>query len=117
MGRVLWPLGLMGALGLAIGISARSCGQPAPAMAPAPLRSEPPPDLASAPPPDFVGVLVLGYAVDVTPRLEGKVEAVFVHPGDRVKAGTPLAHVDLAKTREELEMARAELLALRAEEL
>jgi RND family efflux transporter MFP subunit len=90
-------------------------------------RDAPPPpprlidgDLAAAdspaPLPEFIGVLVLGYTVEVAPKFEGKVEEVFVHPGDHVKQGTPLAHVDLKKTRDDLEIARADLQGLEAEE-
>ena len=61
--------------------------------------------------PAYTGVLLTGFTVDIAPKVEGKVDAVFFRAGDRVKAGTPLASVDLRRMHEELTSARADLQA------
>lgn len=64
---------------------------------------------------DHVGVLVAASAVDVGPRLAGKLLDVTVRPGDRVRAGDVLARVDAAELVAEVEAATAALEVTRAE--
>src|SRR5579859_7200960 len=82
--------------GGAIGVGAdRLLARPnAPAVEPASAPEAPPPTgvtvrgLADA---DFLGVLLSSEAVELTPRAEGRVEEIYVQPGDRVKRGAPIA--------------------------
>jgi len=121
--RVLCVVAVMGGAGFGLGFATpRWAASPGPAP-PAAVASAPAsvsathnvPNQPSAPPQppltEFIGVLVAGYAVEIQPKAEGKVESVFFHVGDRVAAGTPLANVDVEKTRRDLDMVNAELQA------
>jgi RND family efflux transporter MFP subunit len=111
----LWPLIALTGGAIAVASGARGCYTPSSAAAIAPAIEV----ADSAPPkgsPVFVGVLITGYMVDVAPKVEGKLEAVFFHEGDRVKKGTALANVDLHRTRQDLAIAEADLVASYAQE-
>jgi RND family efflux transporter MFP subunit len=133
--RVLGLVAVMGGAGFGIGfatprwaaydavpVATPAVALPAPAPAPTPASvAAAPASAATSPPPapapapatavELIGVLVNGYAVELQPKVEGKVESVLVHVGDRVSLGTPLANVDVTKTRQDLEMTQAELRA------
>lgn len=114
--RILWLICGVGGIGFLVAAGASSCN-----TTPAHLAVVPPyvdasvPAAPEATTPEFVGVLTTGYSVDVTPKLEGKVEAVFVHAGDRVQAGASLALVDLHKTEQDIAIAKADLAAAYAD--
>lgn len=57
----------------------------------------------------FLGVLIAGRTVDLSPRVEGRVDQIFVKPGDRVPAGAAIARMDARALRADLKMARRAL--------
>lgn len=80
--------------------AARSAADP-PATAAPPA---PPPE-----PPGFLGVVLTGETVEVASKSEGRLEQVFVKPGDRLRRGDPIAQLDVRTQREELIVAEAQL--------
>jgi RND family efflux transporter MFP subunit len=62
-----------------------------------------------------VGVIVSGRVVDVTPRIEGRLESVAVRLGDAVDEGQLLARLEARSARAEHAMVRAALAAAEAE--
>jgi RND family efflux transporter MFP subunit len=64
--------------------------------------------------PDFVGVVVSRAAIDLTPRIEAKVESVLVKVGDQVQVGQLLARLESEPIKHDLALARATLKGVRA---
>jgi RND family efflux transporter MFP subunit len=84
----------------------RTPGEPAAAALarPRPLRAA---GQAARPDPGFVGVVVAGEWADLEPRVEGRIEALLVQPGDRLEAGAVVARLDVQGVEIELQAARA----------
>lgn len=92
-------------------------GDPAPPPVAAPAAS-PAPTPAPSPPPErkgWIGVLVARESVDVTAESPGRVLAVHVKIGDRVRRGDRIATLDTRVMAQDLEMARSSLRAVEAE--
>jgi RND family efflux transporter MFP subunit len=64
--------------------------------------------------PGYLGVLIAGDSVEVEPKVEGRVEEVFVKAGDEVERGTALAQLDTQSIKQELVIAQASYLEARA---
>src|SRR4051794_31672982 len=77
---------------------------PPPPLAPAMAPRRPP---AVANDPGFIGVVVAGEWADLEPKVEGRIEEVFVRPGDAVRRGQPIARLDVKAAETELTSARA----------
>ncbi len=60
-------------------------------------------------PSGFLGVVLTGESVEIASKGEGRLEAVFAKPGDRVKHGDAVAQLDVRTQREELAVAMAQL--------
>jgi RND family efflux transporter MFP subunit len=79
--------------------------------APAVLQAASPPVKAQRSQPraeaGFIGVVVAGDWAELEAKVEGRIEEVFVHPGDVVKKGAPIARLDAESTRHDLAGARA----------
>jgi RND family efflux transporter MFP subunit len=93
-----------------------ACGSPtssaddtSPALPPASARRPVPPPL------EFVGVVTTRDSKVVTSEFEGRVVALYVHPGQRVRAGEPIAKLDDSQVRKQLAGAVAAVDAARAE--
>jgi RND family efflux transporter MFP subunit len=74
------------------------------------------PQPAAAPPSvddGFLGVVLANETVEVASKVDGRIEAVYVHPGDHVLRGAPIAQLDVRSQREELTIARAGLTEAR----
>jgi RND family efflux transporter MFP subunit len=71
-------------------------------------RLEPPPPPA-AEWRGFLGVVLTGETVEVASKAEGRLEEIFVKPGDHIKRGEPIAQLDVRTQREELRIAEAQL--------
>jgi RND family efflux transporter MFP subunit len=61
------------------------------------------------PDPGFAGVVIAGDWTDLEPKVEGRIEALLVKPGDVVAEGTVVARLDVQATHYELMAARAAL--------
>src|SRR5207302_2807991 len=70
-------------------------------------RQRPPEAPAAPPDPGFLGVVLLGESVELEPKVEGRVQAVFVKPGDQVARGARIAALDVKQLEEELTIAKA----------
>ncbi len=57
----------------------------------------------------FIGVVVAGDWADLEPKVEGRIEALLVKPGDEVQKGAVIARLDLQASQYELIGARAGL--------
>jgi membrane fusion protein, multidrug efflux system len=94
------------------GVGTLACGREG-APPPATLaRSRRAPTVAaqtSRPDPGFVGVVIAGDWTDLEPRVEGRIEALLVKPGEEVAEGSVVARLDVQATRYELMAARAAL--------
>lgn len=111
---------------LALALLTGGCGPRETAEeAPAPPPSAPSagPASASVPAPSapparkgWIGVLVARESVDVTAESPGRVLAVHVQIGDRVRRGDRIATLDTRVMAQDLEMARSSLRAAEAEE-
>lgn len=64
----------------------------------------------------FVGVVVAGKAVDIAPKLVGRVDVVHARVGERLASNAPIATLDTASIRQELAMGEAKLRVARADE-
>ena len=109
MSRIRFALSLVGAAAVA---GAASCNQrgPVPAATLAPLGGAPAPRSAAvAAKPGFIGVVVAGEWADLEPRVEGRIEALLVKPGDEVAKGAVIARLDLQASEYDLAGARAGL--------
>ncbi|HSK80315.1 MAG TPA: efflux RND transporter periplasmic adaptor subunit [Thermoanaerobaculia bacterium] len=120
-GRTTAPLLLAVAL-LAGGCDRQESGtgdpSPPPASAPSALPASAPASAPSAPKArkGWIGVLVARESVDVTAESPGRVLAVHVKIGDRVRRGDRIATLDTRVVAQDLEMARSSLRAAEAEE-
>jgi RND family efflux transporter MFP subunit len=106
---------LLGAMGVVVALRRQTelrqeqVGAPAPpveAVAPRPQA----PEGAS-----WLGVVIPEEAVDISSRLEGRLESIKAQVGDKVAQGTVLAVLDVRGLKQELAMSEAELLSVRAE--
>jgi RND family efflux transporter MFP subunit len=82
--------------------------QPAPNI-PLPLPRPATAPADPAPEPGFIGVVVAGESIELAPVVEARLEALLIEPGQQVKAGTPVARLDLRAAGHELASARAAL--------
>jgi RND family efflux transporter MFP subunit len=108
--KVAWVVGLLAVCSLGPIALVRifdGNGNP-PAASSAPVRRAAPRAQAAATEP-FVGVVRAGQAVEIAPKVEGKLETILFRPGDRVSRGKPLAQLDLRSLKQDLDVARAEL--------
>jgi membrane fusion protein (multidrug efflux system) len=109
------PPGLALTLALAVAAvcaGALACGRggAAPPATLARSRRAPAPATETArPDPGFVGVVIAGDWTDLEPKVEGRIEALLVKPGDEVTEGTVVARLDVQATQYELMAARAAL--------
>ena len=91
---------------------------PRPVAQPAP-RTAPPAASATAPSQrreGWIGVVVARESVDVTAESQGRLQAVHVSIGDRVRRGDPIATLDTSLATQDLEMARSGLRGAEADE-
>jgi len=65
---------------------------------------------------EFIGVTIARDAIEVAAPSEGRLDAVYVNLGDRLKLGDRIARLNSDSIKRELAMARASLLAAEAEE-
>lgn len=93
-----------------------ACGKRAPAAAPELLAAAANPLKGGAGPgggyggaKGFVGVVVAGEWVEVEPKIEARIEQMFVKTGDQVRRGMPIARLDVQGSEHELTIARAAL--------
>jgi RND family efflux transporter MFP subunit len=98
--------------------SATGDASPPPAATPSARPASAPASVPSAPPArkGWIGVLVARESVDVTAESPGRVLAVHVKIGDRVRRGDRIATLDTRVVAQDLEMARSSLRAAEAEE-
>ncbi len=101
---------------LAAALLIAACGSPTPsaegtgpALPPAAARRPTPPPL------EFVGVVTTRDSKVVAAEFEGRVVALYVHPGQRVRAGDPIVKLDDSQVRKQLTGAIAAVDAARAE--
>ena len=93
----------------ACGSSSSSAEDPKPAAPRKPARK------AVEPPLEFVGVVTTRDSKVVASEFEGRVVALYVHAGQRVRAGDPIAKLDDSQVRKQLAGAIAAVDAARAE--
>jgi len=67
-------------------------------------------------PAGYLGVLVSRQSTSVAAAAGGRLEAVFVRPGDRLEKGAPIARLDAASLARELDQMRASLSEAQAAE-
>ena len=112
---------------LALALLVEGCGQrqtaeeapaPPPAATPSARPASAPASVPSSAPArkGWIGVLVARESVDVTAESPGRVLAVHVQIGDRVRRGDRIATLDTRVMAQDLEMARSSLRAAEAEE-
>jgi len=65
---------------------------------------------------EFIGVTIARDAIEVAAPSEGRLEAVYVNLGDRLKRGDRIARLNSDSINRELAMTRASLLAAEADE-
>jgi membrane fusion protein (multidrug efflux system) len=82
-------------------------GAPAPPPAPVPPPARAPQPVAAVAEAGFIGVIVAGEWADLEPRVEGRIEQLYVGPGDAVTRGQPIARLDGLASKHELAGARA----------
>jgi RND family efflux transporter MFP subunit len=117
--RVSLPLIAIALLAMA-GCNGREAVQEIPTA----TAERPAPQPASAPPPSpapqerqgWLGVIVARESVDVTAESQGRLRAVHVAIGDRVRKGDPIATLDTSLAQQDLEMARSALRGAEADE-
>ena len=80
-----------------------------PLAAAAPTAVATPAALAPAARTDFLGVVLSGETVDLAPKIDGRLQAVRVKPGDRVQRGAVVAELDTRAARQALALAEASL--------
>lgn len=90
--------------------SPASAALPAAGPVAAPPRADEPRDE-----PGFLGVILPRQSVDVASEVEGRLLAIHVREGDRVRRGGAIATLDRAQIQRDLEMAQAGLRAAEAE--
>ncbi len=64
----------------------------------------------------FVGVVVAGRAVDIAPRMSGRLEIIRVKVGEQLASNGSIATLDTAVIRQDLNMGEAKLRIARADE-
>jgi RND family efflux transporter MFP subunit len=91
---------------------------PPPAARPRPAAPSAPavPASAPAPRPGWIGVVVARQSVDVKSDSQGRLLAVHVSIGDRVRKGDPIATLDTSLATQDLEMARSQLRSAEIDE-
>ncbi|HEV2854545.1 MAG TPA: efflux RND transporter periplasmic adaptor subunit [Thermoanaerobaculia bacterium] len=89
------------------GAAERPASQPAPTPPPSPA----PPERQG-----WLGVVVARESVDVTAESQGRLRAVHVAIGDRVRRGDSIATLDTSLAQQDLEMARSALRGADADE-
>ncbi len=90
--------------------SASACGEGARAPAAlVPVTVATARQAAGSPDPGFIGVVVAGESVEVEPKVEGRIEEIFVKPGDEVEAGAGLVRLDVQASQHSLAIAKAAL--------
>lgn len=79
------------------------------ASAPAPTASAPAPPLPDPrpTPAGFTGVVLAGDWVQVEPNVSGRIEEIFVRPGEQVLRGARIAQLDVRSAKHTLESAQA----------
>jgi RND family efflux transporter MFP subunit len=100
-GRWLVLLGLLGLLA--------ACGRAAPPPLVAAGISAPAPTAPALPETGFIGVVVDGDAAELEASVEGRIEIIYVQPGDVVERGAPIAKIDAEASAQDLASARAGL--------
>jgi RND family efflux transporter MFP subunit len=58
---------------------------------------------------EMLGVVLASRVLELTPRIEARVEAVLVRPGDRVARGQQVVALDVRALRQDLQVAASEL--------
>lgn len=97
--------------------TAKATSSPAPAERPAPAQaSTPPPSPAPPERQGWIGVVVTRESVDVTAESQGRLRAVHVSIGDRVRRGDSIATLDTSLAQQDLEIARSSLRGAEADE-
>jgi RND family efflux transporter MFP subunit len=85
--------------------------------APAPAAAAlPPAPAAPQPRQGWIGVVVARQSVDVKADSQGRLQAVTVAIGDRVRRGDPIALLDTSMATQDLEMARSQLRGAQVDE-
>jgi RND family efflux transporter MFP subunit len=97
-------------VGVYIGLRARRA-DPAPqaperAAVTPPLEPQPKPTPA---PKKFLGVILAGESAELSSRVEARLVAIFVRPGDHVERGSVVAELDVRSLQHELAVAQAAL--------
>lgn len=107
---VLLALVVVVGAGAFAGLLTRPPRRPAP-VAPAPVA----PAAAASEPTlapvhtEFLGVVLSGETVDLAPKIDGRLQAVKVKPGDHVARGSVVAELDTRAARDALALAEASL--------
>ena len=91
------------------------CGSKSEPAAPAPVTRSAPAPRPAEKPLEFVGIVTTRDSKVVASEFEGRVVALYVHPGQRVRAGQPIAKLDDSQVRKQLAGAVAAVDAARAE--
>ncbi len=101
---------------IAIALLAAACGSSSsePSVPP-PVKRAPPSPRPPARPLEFVGIVTTRDSKVVASEFEGRVVALYVHAGQRVRAGQPIAKLDDSQVRKQLAGAIAAVDAARAE--
>src|SRR5438270_3221779 len=55
----------------------------------------------------FIGVMLAGEWVQVEPNITGRIEGFLVKPGEEIRAGAPIAQLDVRSMKHELAVARS----------
>jgi len=95
--------------GVYAGLRTRREADAAP-QAPASAASAPPSEPQPKPrptPKDFLGVILAGETAELSSRVEARLLAVFVRPGDHVDRGAAVAELDVRSLQHELAVAQA----------
>jgi RND family efflux transporter MFP subunit len=76
---------------------------------PADLSPSIAPVAEKTPPASYLGVIVAAKTVDLAPSVEGRVDRIFVRPGDEVARGAAVARLDVRALHADLRLAVANL--------
>src|SRR5262245_27318778 len=55
----------------------------------------------------WIGVILGGESVEIEPGVGGRIDKVFVNPGDRLERGDVIAELDIRSLRQDLVMTQA----------
>jgi RND family efflux transporter MFP subunit len=94
MFRSCWPVSIT-LLAIALGAGCRPSGAPAPPAVAVEIRTAQPASIDDTT--EYVATLRSRDSAAIMPQVEGHVTKIFVRPGARVAAGTPLVEIDPAK--------------------